>query len=44
MYLVNEIDRIIKLLWIYNHHQFQKRPPEKDIREAIQDLFKDEIN
>lgn len=40
MYLVNEIDRIIKLLWIYNHHQFQKRPPDKDIREAIQDLFK----
>ena len=41
MYLVNEIERIIKLLLIYNHKQFQKRPPDKDIREAIQDLFLD---
>ncbi|MGK7942421.1 MAG: type II toxin-antitoxin system RelE/ParE family toxin [Crocosphaera sp.] len=41
MYLVNEIDRIIKLLWIYNHQQFQKRPPDKEIREVIKDIFED---
>ncbi len=41
MYLVNEIERIIKLLWIYNHQQFQKRPPDKDIRAFIKDIFED---
>ncbi|ACB50454.1 hypothetical protein cce_1104 [Crocosphaera subtropica ATCC 51142] len=39
IYLVNEIERIIKLLWIYNHQQFQKRPPDKDIREVIKNIF-----
>jgi len=41
MYLVNEIERIIKLLWIYNHDQFNKRPPDKHLQEAIKDLLKD---
>ena len=29
MYLVNDIDCVIKLIWIYNHEQFVKRPGDK---------------
>ena len=29
MYLVNDIDCVIKLIWIYNHEQFAKRPGDK---------------
>ncbi len=41
IYLVNEEDRIIKPLWIYNHQQFAKRPPEQDIETVIKQLFLD---
>ena len=39
IYLVNEEDRIIKPLWIYNHKQFAKRPPDQDIKNVIKQLF-----
>jgi mRNA-degrading endonuclease RelE of RelBE toxin-antitoxin system len=39
MYLINEQEKIIKLLWIYNHEQFAKRPPDKDIKDTIKELF-----
>lgn len=39
MYLVNEEEKIIKPLWIYNHQQFTKRPPDKDIKDVIKELF-----
>lgn len=39
MYLVNETERIIKPLWIYSHQQFTKRPPDKDIRQVIQEAL-----
>ena len=39
IYLVNERDRIIKPLWIYNHKQFAKRPPDQDIKNVIKQLF-----
>ena len=39
IYLVNEQDRIIKPLWIYNHKQFAKRPPEQDVETVIKQLF-----
>ena len=39
IYLVNERDKIIKPLWIYNHKQFSKRPPEQDIKTVIKQLF-----
>lgn len=39
MYLVNEQDRIIKPLWIYNHQQFAKRPSDKNIKEVITEAF-----
>lgn len=35
MYLVNESTRRIKLLWIYSHEQFVKRPPDADLRSEI---------
>lgn len=39
IYLVNETSRIIKPLWIYNHQQFAKRPPDKDIAKALKEIF-----
>lgn len=35
MYLVNASTRTIKLLWIYSHEQFAKRPPDSDIKSAL---------
>ena len=35
MYLVNETTATIKLVWIYSHEQFAKRPPDADITSAI---------
>lgn len=39
MYLVNESIAVIKPLWIYSHEQFVKRPPDKDIKSAIQEAL-----
>ena len=39
MYLVNENERIIKPLWIYNHQQFTKRPPDQDLKNIINEIF-----
>ena len=41
IYLVNEGDRIIKPLWIYNHEQFKKRPPDKDIKDVLKEAFEE---
>ncbi|MGM0457084.1 MAG: hypothetical protein ACQERW_13075, partial [Cyanobacteriota bacterium] len=35
MYLVNETTSTIKLVWIYSHEQFSKRPADGDIQGAI---------
>ncbi len=35
MYLVNETLFTILSLWLYSHEQFKKRPPDKDLREVI---------
>ncbi|MCT7995663.1 hypothetical protein [Laspinema olomoucense] len=35
MYLVNETTAMIKLVWIYSHEQFAKRPADADITSAI---------
>lgn len=35
MYLVNQTTFEIIPLWIYNHEQFPKRPPDKDIVSII---------
>ncbi|MBD2097121.1 hypothetical protein H6F90_18640 [Trichocoleus sp. FACHB-591] len=39
MYLVNEEVSVIKPLWIYSHEQFVKRPPDKDIKNSIQEAL-----
>lgn len=31
--------KLVKALWIYNHDQFRKRPSDKDIEDAIQEIF-----
>ena len=41
MYLVNELTRRIKLLWIYSHEQFVKRPPDADLRSEILEALSD---
>ncbi|BAQ63772.1 hypothetical protein [Geminocystis sp. NIES-3709] len=41
MYLLNEKDKIIKPLWIYSHQQFTKRPPDKEIKQVIQEVFEE---
>jgi mRNA-degrading endonuclease RelE of RelBE toxin-antitoxin system len=39
MYLVNLENFIIKLVWIYNHEQFTKRPADKDLKDIIQGIL-----
>lgn len=39
MYLVNETTYQVKVLWIYNHEQFDKRPPDKDIVRIFRDVL-----
>jgi hypothetical protein len=43
MYLVNEDAQVLKLLWIYNHEQFTKRPEERDLSDVIDRVFNSEI-
>lgn len=39
MYLVNADKYIIKLVWVYNHEQYEKRPAEKDLKNVIQEIL-----
>lgn len=39
MYLVNNSDRIIKLIWIYSHEQFAKRPADRDLQTVIKEIL-----
>lgn len=39
MYLVNDIDCVIKLMWIYNHEQFAKRPSDKELKGIIKEVL-----
>ncbi|NEP30949.1 MULTISPECIES: hypothetical protein [Moorena] len=41
MYLVNTSKSVIKLVWIYSHKQFTKRPDDKDLRSVIQQILED---
>ncbi|NEP21215.1 hypothetical protein [Moorena sp. SIO3I6] len=41
MYLVNTSKSVIKLVWIYTHEQFTKRPDDKDLRSVIQQILED---
>lgn len=39
MYLVNPTACVIKLVWIYNHEQFAKRPADKDLKNVIKEIL-----
>lgn len=41
MYLVNESTKRIKLLWIYNHEQFAKRPAEDDLVSLMREVLEE---
>lgn len=37
MYLVNSTTHTIRLVWIYSHEQFSKRPADVDLKSVIRD-------
>lgn len=39
MYLVNATTCTIKLVWIYSHEQFAKRPAETDLKGVIREIL-----
>lgn len=39
MYLVNSTACIIKLVWIYSHEQFAKRPADRDLKSVIKEIL-----
>ncbi|WP_375496845.1 hypothetical protein [uncultured Nostoc sp.] len=39
MYLVNTIDCVIKLVWIYSHEQFEKRPTEVELKSVLKEIL-----
>lgn len=39
MYLVNASSCIIRLVWIYSHEQFAKRPADRDLKSVIQEIL-----
>ncbi|MEM9006862.1 MAG: hypothetical protein AAGE59_25460 [Cyanobacteria bacterium P01_F01_bin.86] len=41
MYLVNDQQLVIRLIWLYTHEDFKKRPPEKDLKTLMRELLDD---
>lgn len=41
MYLVNDTSCTIRLVWIYSHEQFAKRPADPDIKSVIKEILED---
>lgn len=39
MYLIAEEERVVYLVWIYTHDEFEKRPPEREIRRLLQGII-----
>ncbi|MGB6301025.1 MAG: hypothetical protein WBF90_33285 [Rivularia sp. (in: cyanobacteria)] len=39
MYLVNDMDCIIRLMWIYSHEQFAKRPGDKELKTVLKEAL-----
>jgi hypothetical protein len=39
MYLVNATVCVIKLVWIYSHEQFAKRPADKELKSVIKEIL-----
>ncbi len=44
MYLVNRSQSVIWLFWIYTHSEFEKRPPEKILKQLIQELMESQVD
>lgn len=44
MYMVNYNECLIKLVWIYTHEEFKGRPPEKDLKQLLQELLGEQDN
>lgn len=38
MYLVNYNQCLLKLVWLYTHEEFEKRPSEKDLQQILREL------
>lgn len=39
MYLVNATTCVIRLVWVYSHEQFSKRPPDSDLRSVVREIL-----
>ncbi len=39
MYLVNPTACVIRLVWIYSHEQFIKRPADRDLKSVINEIL-----
>ncbi|TFI51854.1 hypothetical protein BLD44_024020 [Mastigocladus laminosus UU774] len=39
MYLINTTTFTIKLVWIYSHEQFTKRPADKELKSVIKEIL-----
>ena len=39
MYLVSQNQKMIKLVWIYTHAEYEKRPEEKELRVLLRELY-----
>ncbi len=39
MYLVSQNQKMIKLVWIYTHAEYEKRPEEQELRVLIRELY-----
>lgn len=39
MYLVNTSSCLIKLVWLYSHEQFVKRPADTDLKSVIREIL-----
>jgi hypothetical protein len=44
MYLVNRNQTLIELVWIYTHSEFEKRPPDKNLKQLLQELIESQAN
>jgi len=39
IYLLNTTGKKIIILWIYTHAEFEKRPPEKNLKRLLQEVI-----
>lgn len=39
MYIINEKDKEVGIFWIYNHSQYEKRPPDAEISRVLNDVL-----